>query len=348
MVLRLCGTLEVTTDRAIVLGDSVADLAMGRAASPPLVSESRLIMGTLCEVQVYHDDPAAGRVAAGAALDAMQRVDARLSNYRPDSELSAMNRDASRAPFPASAELFDFVSQCGRYHQATDRAFDPTVGPLVRAWGFLTPHPERPSAAAVAEARARSGFEKVTLDAGAHTVAYRGAGVEIDPGGIGKGYAVDRAVNELTQRGIRSALVSAGGSTVAAIGAPPGRPAWNIAVRNPNDPERPLAFVGLRDTSLSTSGVTERAVQVDGRRYGHLFDPRTGTPVEHMCQVTVVAPTGTASDALTKAAFILARGTVQRLFEAVPGVHAMRVEGDCGVAQVLWTTPWSSDVFLRR
>jgi thiamine biosynthesis lipoprotein len=302
-------------------------------------------MGTLCEVQVYHDDAAAARDAATAALDAMERADELLSNYKPQSELSVMNREAARAPFHASAELFDFVNLCADYHRATDGAFDPTVGALVRAWGFLTTHPARPSDAAIADSKARSGFDKVTLDAAARTIAYRTAGVEIDPGGIGKGYAVDKAVDVLKRRGIRSALVSAGGSTVFAIGTPPGRTAWNIAVKNPDDPAKPFPFVSLRDTSLSTSGVSERAVQAGAHRYSHLFDPRSGDPVEHMCQATVVAPTGTASDALTKAAFVLPRETVRRLFQRQHDVHALRVERDCGVQRVLWATPWSSRVF---
>jgi thiamine biosynthesis lipoprotein len=159
---------------------------------------------------------------------------------------------------------------------------------------------------------------------------------------------VDEAVEVLRQRGIRSALVSAGGSTLYGIGTPPGRPGWTIAVNNPHDPERPFAFVNLRDTSLSTSGVSERSVQTGGRRYAHVFDPRTGDPVEHMCLATVVAPSGTASDALTKAAFVLTREAVQRLFQEQHAIHALRIEGDCTGEPTIWSTPWSSRVFVRE
>jgi len=303
-------------------------------------------MGTLCEVRVYHDDRTEARVAAIAALDAMADVDDLLSNYKPESELSTLNREAARAPFHASAALFDFVQQCAGYHDATQGAFDPTVGPLVRAWGFMTTNPARPSPAVIADAKSRSGFDKVTIDAIARTIAFRTAGMEIDPGGIGKWYAVDKAVDVLKQHGIRSALVSTGGSTLFAIGAQPGRAAWSVAVNNPNDPANPFALIDLRDTSLSTSGTSQRAVQIGGRRHGHLFDPRTGEPVEDTCQATVVAPTGTESDALTKAAFILPRETVRQLFESRTGVHALRVDGDCAGEHVLWATPWSSQVFV--
>jgi thiamine biosynthesis lipoprotein len=259
-----------------------------------------------------------------------------------------MNRGAAAAPFHASPELFDFVSQCARYHRTTDGAFDPTVGPLVRAWGFQTSHPARPSDAAIAAAKALTGFGQVTTDVGTRTITYRRDGVEIDPGGIGKGYAVDRAVDVLRRRGIASALVSAGGSTLYAIGTPPGHEAWTIAVNNPNDPAAPFAFVSLRDSSLSTSGVSERSVQTGGRRYAHVFDPRTGDPVEHMCLATVVAPSGTASDALTKAAFVLTREAVQRLFQEQHAIHALRIEGDCTGEPTIWSTPWSSRVFVRE
>src|SRR5262249_4214708 len=147
-------------------------------------------------------------------------------------------------------------------------------GPLVRAWGFFTPAPQRPADAAVAAARARTGFEKVRLDPAARTVAFAVDGMEIDPGGIGKGYAVDRAVRVLREQGIAAALVSAGGSTIYGLGHPPDRAAWRLAVRNPAREDRPFAFVSLADNALSTSGTSEKFVERAGRRFSHLFDPR--------------------------------------------------------------------------
>lgn len=307
--------------------------------------QARRIMGTACEVQVFHDDPEAAEAAVDAALDEMARVDRLLSNYDPASELSAMNREATRAPFRASPELFAFLQQCARYHEITERAFDPTVGPLVRAWGFFSKAPARPAEAAVSAARANSGFDKVSLDPATRSVRFDAASFEVDPGGIGKGYAVDRAVETLRQRGIRAALVSAGGSTLYALGHPPGRDGWRVAIRNPADPARPLGHVTLRDLSLSTSGAAEKSVIVDGRRYSHIFDPRSGEPVAGMCQVTLIAPTATDSDALSTAAFILPRERAAGVLRGQPGAHALRVEGDCGPQQQVWITPWSADVF---
>lgn len=316
----------------------------GQPASPH--RQTRRLMGTLCEVTVYHADARTAELAAAAGLDEMQRVDRLLSNYDQASELSAMNREAAQAPCPVSEELFAFVERSQRYYEETSGAFDPTVGPLVRTWGFFGPNPTRPPTEAVEAAKAKSGFSKVRLDASARTVSYAAPGLEFDPGGVGKGYAVDRAVTILRERGITAALVSAGGSTLYAIGHPPGRETWRIAIGDPTNVERPIRYVLLRDRGVSTSGVAERSVKESTRRFSHIFDPRTGEPVEGMCQVSVVAPDATASDALTKAAYILAREEVLTLFERLgTGFHALRVEGPCGAGSQVWTTPWSTTVF---
>jgi FAD:protein FMN transferase len=331
---------------------ALACLAAASAApaqdAPALHRQARRIMGTFCEVQVYHQDPAAAERAIGAALDEMQRVDRLLSNYDPSSELSAMNRAAAVAPFRASDELFAFVRRSHDYFLMTQGAFDPTVGPLVRAWGFFTPRPAKPPDAQIAAAKSVSGFAKVRLDAAARTIAFAVPGLEIDPGGIGKGYAVDMAVAVLRRAGISSALVSAGGSSLYAVGHPPGRPDWTLGIGDPTNRERPVRVVHLRDASVSTSGVSEKFVVVDGHRYSHIFDPRSGDPVEGMCQVSVVAGNATESDALTKAAFILPRAAVLSLAEAGRRMHVLRMEGECGPARTVWTTPWSAEVFTAR
>ena len=303
-------------------------------------------MGSLSEIQVYHADPALAARAMAAALDEMQRVDRLLSNYRPDSELSRMNSAAPKAPFRASPELYDFVRRSRAYFDETLGTFDPTMGPVVRAWGFFTLRPARPSAEEARVARARSGFDKVRLDDASRSVSYTVEGLEFDPGGIGKGYAADRAVYVLRQFGISSALVNAGGSTLYGLGHPPERDGWKVAVRDPATPAISLRFVMLRDNAISTSGISDKFVEVDGRRYGHIFDPRSDEPAKGICQVSVIAPTATDSDALTKPAFLLPRDSVQALFEKRDGVHVIRIEGPCDHG-VVWTTPWSAGVFER-
>lgn len=326
---------------------SLLNLGSARPAAPSLHKQARRIMGTYCEVQIYDSNSSRANKAIAAALDEMQRVDLLLSNYNAESELSKVNREASRRPVRAVPELYEFFRRCRNFYNETAGAFDPTVGPLVRAWGFFTSHPARPSDADITEARAKSGFDKVVLNDENSTVFYKVIGLELDPGGIGKGYAVDKAVEVLKKKGVRSALVSAGGSTLYAIGRPPGRDSWRIAIKNPTNAEMPFALVLLRDDSVSTSGVSEKSVQIDGHRYSHIFDPRTGAPVEEVCQVSVVAATATESDALTKAAFILPRDSIKQLFQKRRATHALKVEGACIPSSSAWITSWSSSVFMR-
>ncbi len=319
-------------------------VAAATTDEPPLHRQSRRVMGSLAEIQIYSADATAAARAATAALDEVQRIDRLLSNYSPDSELTRMNGAAARQPFRASGELYDFVKRCRRYFHDTLGTFDPTMGPVVRAWGFFTPRPSQPDAAAAAFAKARSGFDKVRLDDAGRSITYRVEGVEIDPGGIGKGYAADRAVAVLRARGISSALVSVGGSTLYALGHPPDREGWKVAIRDPARPAASLRVVTLRDQAISTSGLSDKFVDVDGHRYGHIIDPRTGEPAEGMCQVSVIAKGSTESDALTKAAFLLSRDRLEQLY-ADRQIHVIRVEGPCGSGGEIWMTSWSAGVF---
>ncbi len=340
----------MSTQRHLVTGIlAYACLAAGPAAVPQetLHRQARRMMGSLAEIQVYDADGSKAGRAISAALDEMERVDALLSNYKLESELSRMNAAAAKTPFRASAELYAFVRRSRAFFDETLGTFDPTMGPVVRAWGFFTPRPARPSAADEAAAKARSGFDKVTLDDNARSIAYAVDGLEFDPGGIGKGYAADRAAGVLRQFGITSALVSAGGSTLYGLGHPPGRSGWKIAVRDPASPATSLRYVTLRDNAVSTSGVSVKSVEADGHRYAHIIDPRTKEPIEGMCQVSVVASDATDSDALTKAAFVLSREALVTVLSRRTGVHALRVEGPCRAGSVVWETPWSAGVFER-
>jgi thiamine biosynthesis lipoprotein len=195
-----------------------------------------------------------------------------------------------------------------RYSRESEGAFDITVGPLMKVWGFYKGEGLLPRPAVVKEAMARVGYRHVRLDPQVRTVQFDRAGVELDPGGIGKGYAVDRMVEVLKTRGIVSALVSGGGSSIYGLGAPPDKPeGWTVTIRDPREPHRTAAEVALKNTSLSTSGSYEKFFWAEGRRYSHLMDPRTGYPAQGTASVSVIAPRTIDSEVWAKPYFINGR-----------------------------------------
>jgi thiamine biosynthesis lipoprotein len=278
-------------------------------------SQIRYMMGTLCEITAYSTDQDNGKtdLAINAAFDELKRIDSLLSNWNPHSELMRMNTAASRPGTagirPAakvSPELFDRIEIALGVARASQGLFDPTVGPLVRAWGFL-PSSGMPKnrAGAMAAARKVVGWEKVKLDAVQHTVKFAAPGMEIDLGGIAKGYAAGKAAQVLREHGIQSGLVSLGNSSITAIGSAPGATGWRVFIRDPRDGQSPAAWVDLRDgESLATSGTYEKTVSVGKSRHSHIIDPRTGEAISGAVSVTVLLQDPEIADALTKPFFM--------------------------------------------
>ena len=262
-------------------------------------------MGTTFTVVVHGRDREALALAARAALAEAVRLDNLLSNFKTDSEWSAMNREAARAPFVVSPELFNVLEACLTYNRDTDGAFDVSVGPLMKVWGFFKGEGTLPSAAVVKRALEDVGFGNVRLDRATRTVHFLQPGVELDPGGIGKGYAIDRMVEVLKDRGVRAAFLSAGGSSIYGLGAPPDHPrGWSVVIRNPRAPSGVVSTQFLKDASVSTSGSDEKFFRAGGRAYSHIMDPRTGSPAIGISSVSVIAPRTIDSEAWTKAYFI--------------------------------------------
>jgi thiamine biosynthesis lipoprotein len=272
------------------------------------VEQSDEAMGSTFTVVLYGSDQKQLEAAADAAFDEVHRLDRLLSNYQPASEWSEVNRTAGVRPVKLSAELFQLLSDCMTYSRQSDGAFDITVGPLMKVWGFYKGEGSLPRPADVTDALTRVGHRHVRLDAAARTIHFDRPGVELDPGGIGKGYAVDRMVDVLKRSGVHIALVSASGSSIYGMGAPPTEPAgWRITIRAPDDPHKTAAEVVLKDMSLSTSGSYEKFFWVEGRTYAHIIDPRTGYPAQGTASVSVMAPRTIDSEAWAKPFFINGR-----------------------------------------
>ena len=256
-------------------------------------------------IEAYGADAEALPGILDAAFDEVDRIDRLMSHYRADSPLSRINREAARSPVTVEPELFNFIDDAMRYHRESGGAFDITVGPLMRAWGFFRGEGRMPADDELAAARRRVGSSHVILNPHERTIAFDAAGVELDFGGIAKGYAVDRVARLLKQRQIAAALISAGGSTIYALGAPPGRDVWNVTIQDPIDPRKTALTVRLKDRALSVAGSAEKSFESGGVTYSHIMDPRTGNPAQGVFSVAVLAESGTAGDALDNAFFVL-------------------------------------------
>lgn len=261
-------------------------------------------MGSVYTIVSYGEDRAKLLASVDQAFEEVRRLDRMLSNYRSDSELSRVNSQGASSPVTVSEELFKLLEACRSYHRQSEGAFDISVGPLMKIWGFYRGSGHLPHRAEVRGVLPRIGFDKVLLDSLNSTVSFSRPGMELDPGGIGKGYAVDRVVDILRASGIQSALVSAGSSSIYALGTPPNEPGWKISIRHPKDISKQVDEVTLKNESLSTSGTSEKFFRAEGRLYSHIMDPRTGYPAKGMLSVSVIAPKTLDSEAWTKPVFI--------------------------------------------
>jgi thiamine biosynthesis lipoprotein len=283
-------------------------------------------MGTTWTILLYAGDATTGQDALDAAFEEADRVDNLLSNYKPESELSRVNREAAAGPVTTDPETFAFLQTAMHHSEVSNGAFDITVGRLLRTWGFFDHAGKVPTPAERAADAAGVGWKHVLLDPANRTVRFVDSrSLELDPGSIGKGYAVDRIVNVLRGLGIKCAFLSAGSSSVYAIGAPPGKDGWTVDIPDPHTQGHLLGTVQLRDRSLSTGACTEKFFIQAGHRYCHIFDPRTLMPVEGMLQTSVIAPLAVDSDALGTSVFVLTPDQSARMLESIPSASALIV-----------------------
>lgn len=310
-------------------------------ASPKLFEQSRNAMGTVFRVYLYARDPIQAEALFEVAFEEIERLDETLSNYRASSELSRINRDAAQEPVTTDPEVFGLLESALDFSERSNGAFDITVGPLMRAWGFFRGQGRLPLANELSSAAEKVGFRNVLLDGAARTVTFAVPGVELDLGAIGKGYAVDRVACVLRESGVETALIDAGSSTLHALGAPPGKSGWTVLVPYPGDRVRTLSTVLLRDQSLSTSGCSEQFFEVDGRRYCHVMDPRTAKPVEGVLQATLIAKDSTTTDVLSNAIFVLGPESGKNLLADVADARALwALEEDRPESQRVVTWQW--------
>ncbi|HEY2930830.1 MAG TPA: FAD:protein FMN transferase [Acidobacteriota bacterium] len=298
-------------------------LSFARDSKLQLLEESRVSMACTFSIAAYSADSGGAFDAVNEAFGEIDRIDRLMSHYNPKSAISTLNRQASSGPTAVDPELFDFIQECVRYSRESDGAFDITVGPLMKAWGFFEGEGRFPSPLALKSACGRVGCRFLKLNAARRTIEFERGGMELDLGGIAKGYAVDRAVALLKKRGIESALVSAGGSTVYGLGHPPDCEGWPVGIRDPMGNKGNAETVLLCNRALSISGSSEKSFRRHGVTYSHVMDPRTGRPVRGILSVAVLADTGTAGDALDNIFYVLGPVKSKSYLSKVPGTEVI-------------------------
>ena len=289
-------------------------------------------MRTRFELVIADDSDHADLRAAGEeALDEITAAETLLSAFQDGAELRRLNQLAGHGVVRCSPLMRQFLRRCCALVEATNGAFDLAIGALLDCWRIQGDGSDQgaPSSNAIAEALVACDLRRQLLfDAEECHLRFAHPATRLDPGAVGKGWALDRASARLREAGIRQALVHGGTSTVCALGNEPGRDGWSIAIRDPRTPDVVLAQARLRDTSLSVSGQHGRSVLAGGRHVGHILDPRSGRPVEHTLLAAVIHPSALISDALSTALLVLGADGIDVLAERFPDAQFLVLPRD--------------------
>lgn len=305
----------------------LAGLAMPLTAAEPQPSRfefQQVHMGVPVKLILYAPDQPSANLAADAAFERIRRLDLILSDYKSDSELSRLSRTSGAGKsMPVGDDLWRVLWPAQQLAERTAGAFDVTVGPYVRLWRRARRSGEFPSPERLAEARRSVGYRHLKLDEKQRTAELLAPAMRLDLGGIAAGYAADEALKVMKEQGVERVLIDVSGDVLAGE-APPGQPGWNIGIapvtRADGPPTRRLL---LRHAALTTSGDAFQHVAIDGRRYSHIVDPRTGIGLTDQSSVTVIAPDCITADSLATAVSVMGPIRGLKLIEETPGAAAL-------------------------
>lgn len=325
---------------ALLLSCGRADAVEAERPDTPIATFEHMAMGTRFEMVLCAPDATMGEEElqdiadrAFAAIDALEK---RISNWRDDSETGRINRLAAEDPVKISSAQLQLLMDAKRIHEMTGGAFDVTVGPILELWGFYRKEGHLPAQPEIDQALTKVGLSKVEVDEQGETVRFSVPGMRLDFDGIAKGLAAERAANILKSLGVTSGVVNAGTSTVEAIGSPPGQAGWTVRVRDPYNKEgEHIAEVRISNESLSTSSSSENFLELEGKKYGHIVDPKTGWPVGGVVSTTVIGPRGLETDALATAFFVMGEAKVRAFCEAHREFRAILVISEDGAPRVV-------------
>lgn len=280
-------------------------------------------MGTVLEITLCNGQQTPSRF--DDLFTQVTALEDQLTTFSPNSAVSQLNAQAGHGPMAVSPAVHEILTLSLRYWQQTRGTFDVTIGPIVTLWRQAAESDTPPSAAARQQARARIGGNLITLSPNGQVSLPR-AGMRLDLGGIGKGYAIDQLKSVLQQQQQSNALLNFGQSSIWALGAPPDAPGWRILVQRPDG--EPAGVITLRDQALSISGTMGQPFIINGRHYGHIIDPRTGRPIQRNLQACILAPTATQAEALSKALLVLGEKRGIALLQQQPGVEGLLLDAD--------------------
>ncbi|MFQ5965275.1 MAG: FAD:protein FMN transferase [Candidatus Scalinduaceae bacterium] len=305
----------------------------GENGKPKLFKKVMLSMGTVFEVSAYASDNYKTEKTFNDVFKEINRLDYLMSNYKDDSELSKVNKNAALGPVYCDIELIHIIEQSLKYSDVTKGAFDITIGPLMKMWGFFKGQGKIPGKEDLESILKSVSYKNIIIEEKVKkslfrrpsivkTISFKDHNTKIDLGAIGKGYALDTATRILRKNGIKSALINFAGN-IYAYGTPPGKKSWAIGLQHPRKNDSIIGSFKIKDKAVSTSGDYEKFFIVDGERHSHIIDPRTGKPVKGIVSVTVIADNATRADALSTGIFVLGLEEGMKLIEGLPDVEGV-------------------------
>ncbi len=336
------GRISIAT--AFITASWFAVNTLAIAGTPRAVAFRTQTMGTWATLTIVTADSAAVADLAYRSLLEFHRVDSLMSNWTRTSEVARINRNAATVEVTVGPEVAAVLTLAGRVTRESDGAMDITVEPLVRAWGFLGGQRRVPTQSEIDAALECVGPEKVRFDSKKRTLRFTDPCTKIDLGGIAKGYGVDRVAEGLRRAGIADALIDLSGNMVA-LGNAAGKNGWSVGIRDPSGTRPYLGTIRMHGDAISTSGSYEQFVDVDGKRYGHIIDPRTGWPASGVVSVTVVAATAMTCDAWDTGLFVLGAEKARAVAKAHEEFAVVVVEPGSNGAFIVWVEESLRDRF---
>jgi thiamine biosynthesis lipoprotein len=295
-----------------------------------------MVMGTFAHLKVIAKDRETATNCVETAFAELKKVDNLMSDYKSDSEISEVNRDAFKRAVKVSKSTFEVLQKSAEFSRLSEGAFDITIAPLAELWRSAAEVNSVPSEAELAVARSKVGYEKLFLDANEMTVRFAVEGMKLDLGGIAKGYAIDRAIEAMQAGGAAGGMVDVGGD-IRCFGLPPkGKKTWRIGLQNPAEPdsdeqtlagttEQVLTVLKLTDAAIATSGGYRRFVLIEGKKHSHIVNPDTATSAEGLSSVTIISKSALDADALATSVSVMGAEKGLALIEKIPNTEAILI-----------------------